>query len=273
VEREIVNDLSLTATFEWYGGHRQPVLIDTNLGAAVGSLADGRSLYASTNRPNGSFNQILQFESIANSVYYGGFIEVNKRFSRSFQFTASYTLGYAFNENDSVGDNGSNVINPANLHRDWGWSSSDQRNRFVAQGVWQPAISGNALMKNLFNSWTIAPNLSYGSAFPVSVVAGSDLNGDGVNNDYPLFQTRNQYRGYGFGEINMRISRTFVLRPEKYRLEIIGEAENLLNSTNPACNAGGCTGAVGSTFGAASFRVPTVAFNSRQIQLGGRVRF
>jgi hypothetical protein len=135
------------------------------------------------------------------------------------------------------------VYNPTILHRDWGWSSSDQRNRFVAQGVWQPSVSAKGAAGAILNGWMIAPNLTYGSAFPVSVVAGSDLNGDGVNNDYPLYQTRNQYRGYWFGEINMRISRTFALHSEKYRLQIIGEAENLLNSTNVACNTAGCTGA------------------------------
>ena len=273
VEQELARDLSVTVGVQWYGGHRQPVLIDTNLGSPVGMLVDGRPKFASANRPNPNFNQIFELQSIGNSVYYGGFVSLNKRFSKQFQLVASYTLGYAFNENDAVGDNGSNVFNPTNLHRDWGWSSSDQRHRFVAQGVWQPSISASGLAGGALNGWTIAPNLTYASAFPVSVVAGSDLNGDGVNNDFPLFQTRNQFRGYGFGEVNLRISRTFALHSDRFRLEIIGEAENLMNSTNVACNASGCTGAVANTFGSSTFLQPTVAFNSRQIQLGGRFRF
>jgi hypothetical protein len=63
------------------------------------------------------------------SVYYGGFLALNKRFSRDLQFTASYALGWAFNANDSTGDSGSNVTDSASLKRDYGPSSSDQRPR------------------------------------------------------------------------------------------------------------------------------------------------
>ena len=273
VERELTHDLAMTVGIQWYGGHDQPVLIDTNLGQPVSTLADGRPVFSNANRPNPNYNQIFELQSVGNSVYYGGFVALNKRFSRGFQFTASYTLGYAFNENDSVGDNGSNVINPANLHRDWGWSSSDQRNRFVAQGVWQPRIDVGSTANALVNGWTVAPNVTVTSAFPVNVVQGTDLNGDSVNNDLPLFRTRNDTRGYGFHEVNLRVSRAFPVYAERLRLEIIGEAENLLNSTNAACSAGGCSGAVVNTFNAPNFKQITAAFNSRQIQLGARLRW
>lgn len=57
-----------------------------------------------------------------------------------------------------------------------------------------------------------------------------------------------------------------------------------MNSTNVACSAGGCGGAINTTYGNgplgvhspptnASFGSPTAAFNSRQVQLGGRIRF
>ena len=273
VEREVAKDLSVTVGVQWYGGHREPVLIDTNLGPPVSHLADGRAVFSNANRPNANFNQILELQSVGNSVYYGGFIALNKRFSHDFQFTASYTLGYSLNENDSVGDNGSNVTDSTNLHRDWGWSSSDQRHRFVAQGVWTPTIHAGTAANAVINGWMIAPNLTYTSAYPVTATQGSDLNGDSVNNDLPLFRSRNDVRGYGFQEVNLRLSRTFPVYRERVKLEIIGEAENLLNSTNAACSAGGCTGAVVSTFNAPNFKQITAAFNSRQIQLGGRIRF
>ncbi len=104
VERELVHDLSVTVGVQWFGGHRMPLLLDTNLGAPVSYLADGRPVFSSANRPNPNYNQIFAISSVGNSVYYGGFVALNKRFSRSFQFTTSYTLGYAFNNNDSVGD-------------------------------------------------------------------------------------------------------------------------------------------------------------------------
>src|SRR5262249_32621496 len=93
VERELTKDVSVTVGIQYYGGRHIPVLYDTNLGAPIGHLADGRPTFTNANRPNANFNQILQLTSAANSVYYGGFIALNKRFSRDFQFSASYTLG------------------------------------------------------------------------------------------------------------------------------------------------------------------------------------
>src|SRR5262249_24048360 len=158
-------------------------------------------------------------------TYYGGFLAANKRLSHDLQFSASYTLGWAFNSNDSTGDAGSNVTDSTNLRRDYGRSSSDQRHRFVHEGVWEPSVDSIAL-----RGWMVAPNVTLTSSFPVNVGQGSDLNGDGVNNDRPLFRGRNDTPGYGFKEVNLRISRAFRIS-ERYSLEIIGEAENLLNST------------------------------------------
>src|SRR5271157_4736434 len=267
VERALANDISVTAGLQYYGGRHIPVLLDVNLGAPVGYLADGRPVFSNANRPNTSFNQILQLSSVANSVYYGGFLAVNKRFSHDFQFTASYTLGRAFNVNDSTGDTGSNVTDSTNLKRDYGPSSSDQRHRFVLQGVWQPRAK-NAILSD----WMVAPNVTLTSPFPINVVQGTDLNGDGVNNDRPLYRGRNDTTGYGFKEVNLRISRAFRYK-ERYSLEVIAEAENLLNSLNAACTTAGCTGAVVNTFNAADFKRITSATDSRQIQIGGRLRF
>ena len=281
VEQQVARNLAVTVGMQWYGSHRAPVLMDSNLGAPVSYLADGRPVFSSSNRPNSSYNQIFELSSIANSVYYGGFVTLSKRFSRDFQFVGSYTLGWAFNENDAVGDSGSNVINPTNLHADWAFSSSDQRNRFVMQGVWQPHIAGAGTESHIVNGWTLAPDITLGSGFPFTAVAGSDLNGDGVNNDYPLWGGRNNFRGPGFKEVNVRLSRRFPLYAERLSLEIIGEAENLFNTTNPSCSAAGCSGAINTTYGPTMLRLPTNVnfrqvtsdFNSRQIQIGGRFRF
>lgn len=271
VERELWRDLSLTIGTQFYGGHRLPLLLDTNLAAPSRTLADGRPFFGNP-RPNANFNQILQLTSVGNSSYYGGFLAVNKRFAHGFQFTASYTLGWAFNVNDSTGDSGTSVTDSTNIRRDYGLSSSDQRHRFVLQGVWLPTLPGKSWATTLVNGWMFAPMVTLTSSFPVNAVAGTDLNGDSVNNDRPLFRGRNDTPGYGFREVNLRISRTFPLY-ERLRLELIGEAENLLNSTNASCTTGGCTGAVINRFDAPDFKRITSAFNSRQVQIGARFRF
>jgi Carboxypeptidase regulatory-like domain/TonB dependent receptor len=266
-ERSLAGDWSVTAGIQYYGGRHIPLLIDTNLGAPAGFLADGRPRFTDAQRLDPRFKLILQLTPAGTSVYYGGFLQLTKRFSRDFQFTASYTLGYAFNSNDATGDSGVSVTDSTNIQRDWGLSSSDQRHRFVAQGVWQPHARNI-----LLDGWMIAPNLTLTSSFPVNVTQGSDLNGDGVNNDRPLYRGRNDTPGYGFKELNLRISRTIKLN-ERFRLELIGEAENLFNTLNAACSTAGCTGAVVATFNAPDFKRITSATDSRQIQAGARFRF
>lgn len=272
VERELGRDVAVTAAVQYYGGRRMPVLLDTNLGVPTRYLADGRPVFSGSTRPDPAFNQIFQLKSVANSTYYGGYLSLAKRFAQGFQLTASYTLGWAFNANDSTGDTGANVTDSTNLRRDYGLSASDQRHRFVFQGVWEPRLAAGTTAARVFNGFLIASNITVTSSFPVTAVQGSDLNGDGVNNDRPLYRGRNDTPGYGLAEVNLRISRAFGLW-ERLRLEIIGEAENLFNSTNAACSAGGCSGAVITRFDAPDFKRITAAINSRQIQLGGRLTF
>ncbi len=280
VEQQVGQNFSLTLGSQLYLGRRAPVLIDTNLGAPKSLLANGAPNFTGSVRPNSSYNQIFALESVANDTYYGGYLDLRKRFSRGLQFDASYTLGWALNNNDSVGDNGSNVTDSTDINRDYGWSSSDQRHRFVIQGVWQPRVRDAGLVTAVLDDWMLATDATVTSGFPYSALAGSDLNGDGVNNDYALFASRNSFRGPLFREWNLRGSRTFPLYRDRVSLEAIAEAENLLNSTNIACSAAGCAGAVNTTYGTnlrqppnPSFGTYTSAFNSRQVQLGGRIRF
>lgn len=270
-EIALAENLSLTVGYQFYGSRRAPLLSDVNLVPGPSSLPDGRRIFT-RERLDSRFNQIQVLQSVGNGWYHRGFVALQRRLSRSFLASASYTLSRAENVNDSAGDSGSPVSDPLNLRRDYGPSSADQRHRFVLQAVWQPTI-GNKGWSRWINGWMIAPNWTVTSGFPVNVVSGSDLNGDLVNNDRPDFRQRNDTRGPAFKELNLRVSRTFTLNRERLRLELIGEAENLLNSTNAACGISGCTGAVVNRFGAPDFLRITSALNSRQIQLGARILF
>ncbi len=264
VEHALGSDFALTVGTQYFGGRRVPLLLDNNLGAPTSYLADGRPVWRNSAKQNPDCNQIFQLNSVGNSTYYGGFVALTKRWSRSLQFSTSYTFGWAFNENDGNGDSGSNVSDSSNFRRDYGTSSTDQRNRFVLQGVYQPEVHLNKTADLILNRWMFAPNVTWTSGFPFNITQGSDLNFDGVNNDRPLYRGRNDTKGYTFQEVNLRISRTFALS-ERFRLEVISEAENLFNSLNP-------TDAV-TTFTAPDLLRITSATDSRQIQLGGRLRF
>jgi outer membrane receptor protein involved in Fe transport len=271
-EIAVLDDLSVTLGYQFYGSRRAPLLVDVNLIPGASARPDGRVIF-STQRVDPRFNQVQVLQSVANGWYHGGFIAVHKRLSHGLLATASYTLGRAENMSDAAGDSGSPVSDPLNFRRDYGPSSADQRHRFVLQAVWQPIAPRGAAWGALVNGWMVAPNVTLTSGFPVNVVAGSDLNNDLVNNDRPDYRQRHDVRGPGFKEVNLRVSRTFRFWRERLGLEVIAEAENLFNSTNAACGIGGCSGAVVNRFGAPDFLRITSALNSRQIQLGGRFKF
>ena len=287
VEQQVGTNYSVAVGAQVYLGRRAPVLFDNNLGPTNGTLADGRPTFSST-RPNAAYGPIYALAAEGSDTYYGGFVQIKKRLSHSLQFDASYTVGWALNNNDSVGDSGNNVTNSTNLNADYGWSSSDQRHRFVIQGVYQPRFPVDGPIKHIVNGFNFSTNATVTSGFPYSALAGSDLNNDGVTNDYSLFASRNTFRGPIFREWNVRGSRLFPIYADRVTLEVIAEAENLLNSTNVACSTGGCAGAVNNTYGASTgpgavgvlgpptsntFGTAASAFNSRQVQLGGRIRF
>jgi len=52
VEQEIAQDFSVTVGLQYFGGRRMPLLIDVNLGAPIGFLADGRPVFSNANRPH-----------------------------------------------------------------------------------------------------------------------------------------------------------------------------------------------------------------------------
>src|SRR5262249_42833557 len=57
LEQELNRNLSATVGVQYYGGRREPLLIDANLGAPIRVLDDGRPGFSSANRPNTNFNQ------------------------------------------------------------------------------------------------------------------------------------------------------------------------------------------------------------------------
>jgi hypothetical protein len=273
IEHEITPNLSITAGYQFYGGHHLPLVRDINLSAPAGHLADGRPIYDPTNRPDKRFAQENEIESVGNSVYNGAFFAVTKRYGAGLQFTASYTYSVAINDTDGAGDTGTPVSDPSNIKRDRGLSSSDLRHRFVFEAVWQPRVSAGHALNLIVNGWLLAPNVTAQSGFPITAVAGQDLNHDLNNNDLPLFRGRNNVDGPGFHELNLRFARIFNLYRERVRFQVIGEAENLLNSTNAACGISGCTGAVVNVASAQDFGRVVAALHSRQVQVGGRIQF
>jgi hypothetical protein len=186
-----------------------------------------------------SFGQILQHASIGRAKYKAMFLRLDKRLSKRYLATVSYTLSSAQDNNPQQ-----NVTNYLNYNQDFGPSNIDRRNALVASGStmlpWKITVGG---------IWTVR------SSLPFSAYSGTyDVDG---TLQYVPGTTRNQgNRGLNLGAVNsfraglglpaipasqiqsskyndfdLRISKSIFTHREK-SLEIVGQAFNLFGHTN-----------------------------------------
>ena len=199
-------------------------------------------------RPNGSgIGEIRSTESSGRSLYQGFTFQLNKRFSRRYQFQANYLLSFDKSDDDNERDPFTfRYADPRDLTPEFNWSDRDQRHRFNAFATFILPFEIN-----------FSPIVQYRSAQPTSVT------NRGV---YPNIVKRNTLRlDNEFFTLDLRVSKVFKFG-EKVSLEPIFEAFNIFNNRNqrslPRPLTFNFDGTVSAGFG-----------EPRQVQLGVRFKF
>jgi hypothetical protein len=245
-EYEIANNTSLSLEYLFVQGTHLGRTADVNLQTPVPtpvSLAAGGTLtllrYPGRLLPN--FARISEFQSNSNSVYNGFTASVNRRFSKNFQFLASYTFSKALDDAPDqtsvvVGTDDAKVAQYTLLPGlDWGPSVVDQRHRFVVSGVWDLNYAkgiDNVVARKILEGWQLSGIFQAASGRPFSSLGPGDLNGDGNSRtDRAPGIGRNTNYGPSFFSLDPRVTRTFTLT-ERVKLQLIWEAFNSLNRTN-----------------------------------------
>jgi hypothetical protein len=215
----------------------------SNIAAALNAL---RSL-----RPEPSLTQVELLESTGNSFYHGGLFSLRYSFRSRVRFRAVYTLSKFIDEGTT------NTASPQVLidrRAERSLSLQDQRHRFTFSGLFQLP----------FLELDLAPIISFGSSKPFNIGAGFDRNLNDIENDRPNFvtdigrpvwrrpgsapaddvtsalqlatigTTGNLPRNYGVGPgtrtINLRVSRTIVIR-EHVKVRPTIDVFNVFNNT------------------------------------------
>jgi outer membrane receptor protein involved in Fe transport len=251
LEFGLTNDISVSASYLHVKGTHLQRTRDINLPApvavttATGSAAQATFLrypgpQGNPTRPFAAFGRVSQFESNANSNYNALVLELNKRFSRSFQFQASYTWSKVIDTvPDATGvvafvDDFKFVQYPTAPGLDRGLGDADVPHRFVANGVWDinyaRGLSRPARL--LLDGWQLSGIVQASSNRPYSVGLVADLNNDtNSNTDRAPGYGRNTERGEKIVTVDARAAKTFFLT-ERFQLQLIGEAFNLFNRVN-----------------------------------------
>jgi hypothetical protein len=212
-------------------------------------------------------NNVMILASISKSRYDAMTIRVQRRVARA-TLQAHYTLARAYAYGGSTGARSGSAVAQDQSDQlapgEWGPVGNDERHRVVAMGVFE-------------FPWGIqvSPVFQAASARPYNLTAGSDLNGDGTNNDRWIDPATGQQvsintaRGDHTVVVDLRTTKFVNLGGER-RIGLFAEFFNLLNTVNfgNSYNGNGRS---------ATFQTPTGYIAGigypRQVQLGARFLF
>ena len=225
------------------------------------------------------------------SDYNGGTLEARKRMGPHLGFDAGYTYSKTISNVDSISNLGD--FPETSLRLEKSLSRQDLRHRVVLSFMSTAPDRIRVLRGVQFDALVTVE-----SGAPYTLYAGSDLNNDGNPlNDRPGVPAgspgcpdgcalgRNTYIGPWFGDVDLRVGRTFKIR-ERTRLQLTADAFNAFNRTNikdlnTVCGGGdilACPNAAPQST-AQGFDLPVLlfsprdVFNAREIQLAAKLQF
>ncbi|PYP42054.1 MAG: hypothetical protein DMD43_04315, partial [Gemmatimonadetes bacterium] len=132
----------------------------------------------------------------------------------------------------NASDDAKYVSNPLDFEADRAPGDNDVRHRAVFSGYWDLAYwkDSHGLVKGILDGWSVSWIATAQTGQPYSEVVSNDLNNDGNRSNDIVPGSRNSHRLPSIYNLDMRLSRKIPIG--KARLELIGEAFNLLNTTN-----------------------------------------
>jgi len=247
LETRLAADYLLTLGYLGVRGQNLTRTRDINLQSPEvisASIAGGSgvSFLRSPGRVNPAFGRISLFESAADSIYHGGFVQIAKRYGKSFQFLANYTFSKMIDTKPDAtsvvvgADDAKQVLNTLNPRADRGLGDADVRHRAVISGTWDIDYAKglqNPVLRAVLRGYQVGliTQIQSGRWFSASVAG--DLNNDGSTaNERPGFIGRNTIQGPGFASVDVRLSRDINVYRERMKLKLIFEGFNVTNRAN-----------------------------------------
>ncbi|HYS25564.1 MAG TPA: carboxypeptidase regulatory-like domain-containing protein [Vicinamibacterales bacterium] len=251
-------------------------------------------------RPFPQFSNVTLINpSIGRSSYHGGFVRVEKRFSRGFSMLAHYTKSRFMDDVESANEYGVTGSYMDQYHRrlDWARSASDVPNHVVLTAMYEVPSFGGGLAAAVLGGWRFSALETLQSGPPFTVVTAAN-----TTNAFPAgplrpnlvgdpelpasertlsrwFNTaafanpasftfgnapRSVLRGPGLATLDATVEKSIALGAGM-KFDVRAEAYNLLNRANFTIP--------GYTLGAADFGVVSGARPARTVELGARLSF
>jgi hypothetical protein len=137
------------------------------------------------------FNSVDAQLSDGSSIYHGLTVNVQKRFSHSFELLSSYTWSHTIDDSTDL----QSPLEPQDSRFPFYERSNsdfDQRHRWVTSAVFQSpgAHSGDSTWKHVIADFTVAPIIEVSAGRPYTVITGTDYRLDlGASNGRPSIGT------------------------------------------------------------------------------------
>jgi len=188
IERQITSTLNLNVSYVWSRGVLLYGVRDLNVGplgapvtyTILNSSGGVAGTYTTptyrTPRPDTRYRRVALIDNPGLSYYDGLVVQVNKRLSRNFQASASYTWSHAIDLNQSNANNniffGATPTSYANgdFASEKGSAANDTRHRAVISFVWSPTLTKNnsVLARYLINNWQLSQVTTLQSSQPIN---------------------------------------------------------------------------------------------------------
>ncbi len=313
VERQIMRNTVVSASYLASLGRRLPSFYDRNLNAPTGTQSysitggpyDGQTVTVPAfrgTRPNTNYGSLTEIASRVHSKYNAMALQLNRQFSSGLQYRFNYTLARATDSLQTsttftANNTPTNVFDP---DADEGRSNFDRTHKIVMNVVYSPRFKGsNQGLKALLDGWTISPIYTFFSGLPIDArvtgslpsaspavatipnATSSGINGSGGTNRLTI-SPRNNFTLPNVWYTDLRLSRRFYIG-EKMNVEGLVEGFNIFNRTqftngnNTSYGISGTAQAAVLTYQPA-FRTISEAgtqflTRERQIQIGFRFHF
>lgn len=232
VEHLIARDLTASASYLFVRGVKLSRTRNINL------LPPGPTFGPS--RADPQFGDVYQLEDSASSTYQGVSFVLNRRMSNELEFSANYTFSKTF---DDASDYNEQPQNPFDLKPERALSLQDQRQRLTFNALWELPIGDEEAGKPPKDDWVtrvfghieVAPIFTIESGRSVNPLTGIDSTG---SHAFPLSARpsgfgRNSLKSPMLANIDFRVLKYFPFG-KTARLDLVGEAFNLLNRANVA---------------------------------------
>jgi outer membrane receptor protein involved in Fe transport len=241
-QREVATDLSVSADLVYSKTYNLWRRIDQN------PIIPGTSFV----RIDPTRGEVRTIDDGSRAEYKALMLTFNKRYAKGWAFELSYTLSDSKSMTEAGEFDLPHSYEPDGWEKQYGPTDRDARHRLAMNAIFDLPLG-----------FQLSGIFYYRSATPYTAYEGTDVNLDGLLDDYVGDENRNSRRGFDQSYLNARLSK--YVNIDRLRLQLFAEMFNVFNKNNFTN--------IEDDIRSAIFGMPLSAGDPRLIQFGVRLDF